>query len=340
MKRKKEKGLYLRGSIYWMTFKGLRVSTGSANKKLAEAIRAKWLTELTEDTWFEKKKTSKLKIEEILEEMSQSKSHTPEWIKNTKLYRAFWQKHLGGEFLKDINKRTILNIIKVHLGLKAPQTQVHYKNYLSSAYDYVIGDMEINIANPCKYIKIKVDNARSRKLSDEEEVRLLSASDGLLNGDLKDLIAIAIDTGLRKNELLSLQWHHKNSNVNFSENMLTVLQNKTGKFKTIPLSNRVRAILQKRQGINGFVFRTSAGTPYSQSNLDRDWWKAREEAKLKDFRWHDLRHTCGSRLASRQDNRFAVKSILGHSDWKSTDRYVHLEAETLKKAVNDAFNSR
>lgn len=336
MKRKKEKGMYLRGNIYWLTWKGDRVSTGTTDKKLAEAIKAKWITELTEETWFDKKKTAKLKISDIFSELAQSKSHTDKWEKNTRLYRAFWTAHLGSELLKNVNKRIIANIIKNHLGDKAAQTQVHYKNYLSSAYEYAIGDMEINAANPCKYVKIKVDNARSRKLLEEEETRLLSASEGLLNGDLRDLIVVAIDTGLRKMELLLLQW----GNIDFAENIMTVLQTKTGKTKIIPMSNRVREILQKRRSIKGIVFRTSNGTPYSVSNLDRDWWKALHKANIKDFRWHDLRHTCGSRLASRQDNRFAVKSILGHSDWKSTDRYVHLDTETLKKAVNDAFNLR
>lgn len=338
MKRKKEKGLYMRGNIYWMTYQGHRVSTGTSDKKLAEKIRAKWITELTEETWFDKKKTAKLTISDILHELDEVKRHTEKWAKNTRNYRAFWTEHLGGELLKNVSKKVIAKIIKTHLEDKAAQTQLHYKNYLSTAYENAISDMELNIANPCKYVKIKVDNARSRKLSEDEEIRLLNVSERLLNGDLRDMIAVAIDTGLRKMELLLLQWNHKDSNINFTENIITVKQSKTGKTKIIPMSNRVKEILLKRRGI-GYVFRTSNGTPYRESNLDRDWWKALQKANIKDFRWHDLRHTCGSRLASRQDNRFAVKNILGHSDWKSTDRYVHLDTETLKKAVNDAFNS-
>lgn len=334
MKRKNTKGLYLRGNIYWMTYQGHRVSTGTGDKKLAEKIRAKWITELTEETWFDKKKTAKLTISDILQKLDETKRHTEKWAKNTRKYRAFWEKHLGGELLKNVNKHVIEKIIKEHLANKAAQTQLHYKNYLSNAYENAISDMEINISNPCKHVKIKVNNARTRKLSEDEETRLLNASEGLLNGDLQDMIAVAIDTGLRKMELLLLQWIH----IDFIENIIIVKQSKTGKTKIIPMSNRVREILIKRRGI-GYVFKTSNGTPYRESNLDRAWWKALQKANIKDFRWHDLRHTCGSRLASRQANRYAVKNILGHSDWKSTDRYVHLDIETLKKAVNDAFNS-
>jgi integrase len=321
-----------------MSYQGHRVSSGTSDKKLAEKIRAKWITELTEETWFDKRKISKITISDILQNLDETKSYTVRWAKNTRKYHDFWAKNIGGELLKNVSKKVIAKVITMHLDDKAAQTQLHYKNYLQNAYENAISDMELNIANPCRYVRIKVDNARSRKLSDDEEIRLLNASEGLLNGDLRDMIAISIDTGLRKMELLTLQWKHKDSNVNFGENVITVLQTKTGKTKIIPMSNRVRNILLKRRGI-GFVFKTSSGTPYSKSNLDRDWWKAIQKANLEDFRWHDLRHTCGSRLASRQDNRFAVKNILGHSDWKSTDRYVHLETETLKKAVNDAFNS-
>ena len=62
------------------------------------------------------------------------------------------------------------------------------------------------------------------------------------------------------------------------------------------------------------------------------------QADIEDFRFHDLRHTCASYLARENVSAMKIKEILGHSSLKSTERYVHLDAEENQQIVEMVMN--
>jgi integrase len=96
--------------------------------------------------------------------------------------------------------------------------------------------------------------------------------------------------------------------------------------------------LQKfREVGNSLVFRSvkRADKPFP---FRKHWNAALIEAGIKDFRFHDLRHTCASYLAKENVPAIRIKEILGHSSLKSTERYVHLDTEENQQIVETVMN--
>lgn len=178
-----------------------------------------------------------------------------------------------------------------------------------------------------------VDNAKVRYLSKDEESRL---RESLAKFDIKHLttiVILAINTGMRKGEILSLNWN----DINLENKVLTVdFQNaKSGNTRHIPLNTQAFNALsdwQKLSGNIGYVFKDSN----QQRILDfrYDWADLLEDASITDFRFHDLRHHFASKLVMASVDLNTVRELLGHSDLKMTLRYAHLAPEHKAAAVN------
>ncbi len=70
--------------------------------------------------------------------------------------------------------------------------------------------------------------------------------------------------------------------------------------------------------------------PFSQQGWDRKWRKARKDAGVSDFRFHDLRHTTATRIIRNSGNLKAVSNLLGHTDIRTTSRYAHVGSDDLR----------
>ncbi len=91
----------------------------------------------------------------------------------------------------------------------------------------------------------------------------------------------------------------------------------------------------KKMGIeHDYVFTNSKGQPYSEQGYKRAFKNACEKAGIKNFRFHDLRHTFASWLAIKSRDIYAVQKLLNHSNPQTTKRYAHLTEEYLKSVVN------
>ena len=134
------------------------------------------------------------------------------------------------------------------------------------------------------------------------------------------LVAIAIETGTRRGELLGLLWQ----NVDLDKRTAFLPLTKNGTSRTIPLSLKAIEILQSLpRDISGVVF------PVSKTALRGLWLRACKRAKIKDFRFHDLRHEATSRFFEKGLNVMEVAAITGHKDLRMLQRYTHLRAEDL-----------
>lgn len=153
---------------------------------------------------------------------------------------------------------------------------------------------------------------------------------------LKPLVLLAINTGLRRGELLKLQWEQ----VIFSENPLITVTAKTTKNSTtrhVPLNKEALNILklwneQHRNPASGWVFPSQSKQGHL-TELKTAWRNLLSEAKIENFRWHDSRHHFASALVIRGANLNTVRELLGHGDLKTTLRYAHLSPEAKAKAV-------
>jgi integrase len=143
---------------------------------------------------------------------------------------------------------------------------------------------------------------------------------------------LAILTGLRRGELFGLQWER----VDFRSRTLTIPRSKHGKARSVPLGNEAEGILRRLPRRLGspwvFLQPGEAGEPYQDT--PKAWNVAREKAGLGDFRWHDLRHTFGSRLAMAGVDILTIKELMGHKTLAMTLRYAHLSPSHVGRAVD------
>jgi integrase len=185
------------------------------------------------------------------------------------------------------------------------------------------------IKNPARTVKLFNEKTlRVRFLSPKEEMALVRAC----CAELKPIVQVAYLTGMRRNELLTMtvrQVDFMNRQVFIPASMA-----KGARDRHVPLNDSALAILKrmvKKKDQEAFVFGTSMGT--LQKNLERMWRKAIRKSGVKDFRFHDLRHTFASRLAMKGIDLLRLKELLGHADIKMTLRYAHLIPSALLEAI-------
>lgn len=172
------------------------------------------------------------------------------------------------------------------------------------------------------------NNERTRYLSPDEETRLMDAL--LLNPTLTAIVVLAINTGMRKGEILKLEWR----DVDFSRNLIHVRETKSDHDRFVPLNAPARAALDDlpRTKAQRWVFHSSSSSGHLVE-IKKAWATALRFAGIEDFHFHDLRHTAGSRLAATGAHPNTIKELLGHQNLKTTERYMHAAAELKQAAV-------
>lgn len=167
-----------------------------------------------------------------------------------------------------------------------------------------------------------MNDKKERVLSVEEERRLLDSSPLYL----RHAIQIALNTGMRRGEILGLKWNW----IDFDENLIVLPQTNTKnkEIRKIPINQLVRHILLERKLLSGnseYVFVSNDSKTGHIYWLNRSFKKACKIAKLDGLRFHDLRHTAATRLVESNIPLHAVAKLLGHSTIKITERYSHPE---------------
>ncbi|HBG49942.1 MAG TPA: hypothetical protein DDW90_10675 [Cyanobacteria bacterium UBA9971] len=133
---------------------------------------------------------------------------------------------------------------------------------------------------------------------------------------------------MRKSEILDLQW----SCVDFTQKYIDVLQTKSGKPRQIPMSERLYNTLNEQKRINEYVF-INPITKNRHGNINDIFPDFLKKAEVKNFRFHDLRHTAATRMVEKGADLVVVKDILGHADINITMRYAHPVPEMKLKAI-------
>lgn len=180
--------------------------------------------------------------------------------------------------------------------------------------------------NPVKKVKLlKEPPGRLRYLTEKEIQDLLT----VCQGRLYSIVFTALYTGMRKSELLYLRW----KDIDFQNKTITLRKTKNNEMRIIPVNETLwrefRLLYLKRRG--PYVF-SNREKPYQ--NLDNAFAKALKEAGIKDFRFHDLRHTFASHLVMKGVDIRTVQKLMGHKNIKMTLRYAHLSPDHERTAIN------
>jgi integrase len=186
-------------------------------------------------------------------------------------------------------------------------------------------------SNPCSKVrKFELHNMRCRYLLDEEEPRLFAQFTGRL-AHLGRLVTVAIGTGMRRGDQLNL----RKSQVDFQRNVIRVPNSKTGKGYPVPMNEDVRRVmleLARENPESDYLFvNPDTGQPYR--DLKKGFAEACRLAGISDLRWHDLRHTFGTRLAEAGCSEATIAELMGHTDPKTTRRYTHGTDRAKHEAV-------
>lgn len=181
--------------------------------------------------------------------------------------------------------------------------------------------------------RLRTQEHRIRFLSDTEERALISTLVRMGYREQAAAVKVLIYTGIRRGELFRLDC----KDIDLQRHTLTVWQSKSRKPRTVPIAPAIRplvaALYKLRKGV-GPVF------PRGHFWLHYAWERVRIELGYADDpEWvlHMLRHTCASRLARRGVSLALVKEWLGHSNVKTTMRYVHFAPSDLQEAAEKAF---
>lgn len=204
-----------------------------------------------------------------------------------------------------------------------------FRHMYNKAVEWGYGKM-----NPVNGVKmLKEPPGRIRYLETAEIDRLLKAVDCLKRGCgqyLRPIVVLAINTGLRKSEILRLKW----KNVDFKERKIIITRSKNNEIRAVPINDTLFKELKRisRHPESDYVFCDKNDVPYG--NIRKSFDGALKLAKIGDFHFHDLRHTFASHLVMKGSDLRTVQQLMGHKDIKMTMRYSHLSEAHLQEAVS------
>lgn len=207
----------------------------------------------------------------------------------------------------------------------APGTVKRELNLLHSVieqYRHEYGMIE-NPISPVKRPKVK-DN-RIMRFQEGEEAALMEALDSCRNPWVKPSVILALETAMRRGELLALRWE----DVDFKKRVAKLHDTKNGEWRDVPLSSiAVETLKGLPRAIEGDVIATTA------EGLKNAFERARKKAGMEHFNFHDLRHEAISRLFERGWNVMEVAHVSGHKDLQSLKRYTNLKATDLAEKMD------
>ena len=209
----------------------------------------------------------------------------------------------------------------------APSTCIWDLSILSHAISTAIRDWGYALAtNPVEKVRKPVrETGRNRRLKTGEQQDLLDACRCSDNLYLAPLVEFAIETGMRRGELLSTRW----SDVHIEESYIHLPMTKNGSSRDVPLSNRAKNILSELpKGRSGVVF------PIHFEAFKGLWKRACKRASIEDLHFHDLRHEATTRFFEKGLNVMEVAAITGHKDLRMLQRYTHLRATEIAKRLS------
>ena len=183
-----------------------------------------------------------------------------------------------------------------------------------------------NPVNKVKFYSEK-DTLKERILTEAEERKLMETC----SDTLKPILIAALNTGMRRAEILNLTW----SQVDFKNRRIRVEKTKNNKLRFIPINDILFYELNTLREMDGqspyLFFNSETGKPYL--DMKKGFKAACRRAGIEGLRFHDLRHTFATRLVEKGVDIETVRDLLGHSSIIITQRYTHSNDERKKRAV-------
>jgi integrase len=308
-------------------------SLETTNKKLAEKIEAKLKLDIAEGKYLDKLPGETKTLHDLRERFL--REHGPRVGKMTvvayKLHFNRLTEFFGDIPISQLTPRLVSEYKQKRLGMgRRPATVNREMSTLSKALNIAKNEWEWIRENPLSRVqKEREDNKRQRWLLEEEEKLLLAVCPDWL----RDVVTFAIYTGMRQGEIINLEW----KDVDMFRKCVILLKTKNKEPRTIPLADTALEVIKRRSKFRNLkvrtVFLSVTGGKIEQAKLGKKFRRALEEAGITNFRFHDLRHTFGSRLAQAGADLFHIARLMGHKNISTTMRYLHHSHSSLVNVV-------
>jgi len=238
------------------------------------------------------------------------------------------KRYLGDQRVSMLSPALVCKYRDTRLRAVSPASLKRELVILSSVLNTAIKEWGINLQqNPVSLVSLpKVGRGRDRRLEQGEEEKLLSVS-----GELKRIIIVALETGMRRGEILNI----KRSHIDFVRQTLLIPLTKTDTPRTIPLSSRaIKALREQLRGSQNVIpIEETTLFSYTARGLSGAFLRLCRKHELENLHFHDLRHEATSRFFEKGLNPVEVATITGHKDTRMLMRYTHLRAEDLVKRL-------
>ena len=333
------------------TFRTKRDAEDWSRRTEDEMVRGAYIQRATAD-----RMTVEVALKRYLAEVVPTKRATSQ-LADVKRSRILI-KHLGKYSLAALNQELIAKFRDMRLSGEdrlspagKPQPRANNTVRLDLAllghlYTVAIKEWGVGLpSNPVMNIRRPAPGpGRNRRMTPEEEAGILTAVDAHSNPMLGWIVRIALETGMRTSEIVTL----RRTQVEIDRRIVRLLKTKNTHPRTVPLTLTAAELLKSamdhpiRPANTELIFfgepgRKGLRAPYA---FDRVWQETKKKQGIKDFHFHDLRHEAVSRFVEAGFSDQEVSAISGHKSMQMLKRYTHLRAEDLVERLDVLSNRR
>ena len=260
-------------------------------------------------------------IQQYLTEVTPTLRGAPE---DTYRLRKMMRNPIAELNLTELTPNKIANYRDERLKEVKPNTVIRELAYISSMINHARREWGLGIINPVAQIKKPSQPQGRERILADAEMELILHQLAKINPFLSSLCEFALETAMRRGELMSLLW----VNVDFEKCIVFLPITKNGNSRSVPISLKAIKILKALpRDIEGRVF------PLNKQTVSILFLRAVRRVGIENFHFHDLRHMALTNLSSKFTNILELAAISGHKELRMLQRYVHIKAEDLVKKM-------
>ena len=280
-------------------------------------------------------------LDEVFKEyLTWAKENRKAWENNEKRYNQYLKPRFGKKPLDQISSFAVeklrSDLKKMTNARKKPyatDTINQHVYLLRRLFNFAIERKWFTGPNPVSGVKLqKANNQIIRYLSDDEMERFLTVLKTWPCKESVEFVNFALLTGFRRSEILNMKWE----NIDLKNGFVYHPDPKGGEPVTVPVSDEALDVIRHRKQKEGFVFAGQEGG--KRYDFKGPFLRILEKAKIKNFRFHDLRHNFASRLINRGVPLEQIQVLLSHKDPKTTKKYAHLDPKVLRETARASSN--
>jgi integrase len=325
-------GVYKRNENWWIDYyvEGRRQRERiGPSKKLAGTVLKKRMVEIAEGKFLDRMKVPTMSFDEMAGKYL-------EWSQTEKAERSYrndvfslkrFREFFAGKKLGEISSFLIEGYKRARRQEVSPRTVDIDLSCLKHLFRKAV-EWGFAVENPAAGVKLfRPQNARLRYLSEAEIAALVKACDDYF----RPVVVVAIHTGMRRGEILGLKWR----DIDLDNGIIHVEKTKNRMRRDVPMSETVRRLLfdLNARARCEWVFARSDDPGRPLRDCRYPFSRAVKGAGIRDFRFHDMRHTAASHMVMKGVDLRTVQEILGHKSFQMTLRYAHLSPEHGREAV-------